>query len=102
MNQNQINYLDATRRTMPNTDISREIGISPITGRHIAKEMVDKGYLLAIGEGGYRRYTRTEKAYSSEAEPVFKPCDITPVYPFWPVPGATLLRVKHNYPSFRA
>jgi len=101
MNQNQINYLDATRRTMPNTDISREIGISPITGRHIAKEMVDKGYLLAIGEGGYRRYTRTEKAYSSEAEPVFKPCDITPVYPFWPVPAATLANQANRYPSFR-
>ncbi len=102
MNQNQINYLDATKLTMANREISQRCNLSPNTGRHIAKEMVDKGYLLAIGEGGYRRYTRTEKAYSSEADSVFKPCDITPVYPFWPVPAATLQRVQRNYPSFRA
>jgi len=102
MNQNQINYLDATKHTMASRDISIKIGVSLTTGRHIAKEMVDKGYLLAIGEGGYRRYTRTEKAYSSEADSVFKPCGITPVYPFWPVPAATLQRVQRNYPSFRA
>ena len=101
MNQNQINYLDATTLTKSNREISQRCNLSPNTGRHIAKDMVDKGYLLAVGEGGYRRYTRTDKEYSNEPESVFKHCDITPVYPHWPVPAATLLSQANRYPSFR-